>query len=161
MLSAVDSDRRVRTAFPLDVGSDGAAVPLDGAARLTVQAELSGLPLVTTPTLGPWTLDWSARTVDVHGNPIEPLFLDRLLVARFDTLEALQASAGRLEADADYVVAKYVQGRTALSTDDLAGIDGAAFPGFDTQGAWAVGLECVLCTSPVPQVLVRVVVVEE
>ena len=45
------------------------------------QAALSGDWLVTANDMDPWTIDWSALTVDVNGNSIDPLLVEQLFIA--------------------------------------------------------------------------------
>ena len=61
-----------------------------------------------------------------------------------------------LAAVADQWFVRYVEGSTALVTDDMSSLDGSTFEGFTLGGNWVVGPQCLSCVGLPPQVLALV-----
>lgn len=122
----------------------------DGCPVLDFSADLASMAPVPVLVDGPWQLDWSALTRDGHGGAFEPTRVDGLLVARFDrTVEDLQANFLDLESLAVETWRYTITGGT---TADLGALTGPSdpFPGFATEGVWAVALTCGTCPNPAP-----------
>lgn len=139
-----------------ETGGSGTAVVIDdSSAKLDFVAEL-GVPLVVTEA-STMMLDWSGLTTEAGGQPFDDLRADRLFLGHVPLEDEREIEARFVSildlADAVYQLDVYgeTEADLTLAVDD----DGAAFSGFEAGGTWMVGLECTMCTSPAPVLLMR------
>ncbi len=128
----------------------------DTCSVLDAIADMDKPTMPTAVGLGPYSLDWSAVTVDVNGQDYDPIAGDELLIGHFmvDDLGAVEDAFLRLDVDADELYRADVRGVTSVSDLSVAVDDqGNAFAGFTTEGIWLVGTICTTCTSPLPLLL--------
>lgn len=130
----------------------------DGVSNLTnLAVDLHSAPAIETREgIGPYTLDWSAVTVDTFGHTFDPLLADELIIGHYGT-EDLAEIEGReflqLDSVADELYRLDVFGVTGEALDGAVDADGNAFAGFTADGTWLVGIVCTTCATPVPLIL--------
>ncbi len=111
------------------------AVPLDGAAK------------------GIESLDWSLVALDAAGGLFNPLAVNRLILARYETATVadLETQFFDIELIADGMWEATISGgSTTLELSALTAVaDGSAFPGLDS-GLYLVALQNTLGTNPAP-----------
>lgn len=121
----------------------------DDTSTLTVEVDLGSLTPVVVPAGQPFSLDWSALTVDGLGNDLSVDTLARLVVGRFDlSASDLETRVYDLEATADPLWTLDVSEPFA----DLSALEGASpFAGIDADGTWVLALYCGSCLNPAPR----------
>jgi hypothetical protein len=126
----------------------------EGKPLLQFAADLNK-PEVKIPATGHWVIEWSQLTRDGMGGDVSPQNIDSLLLAFYPgmavvDLQAQAADYDRIPTSTSYHVAipdaaKSVDLATAQTTA------GQAFSGFSqTNGVWAVALQCSKCYLPSP-----------
>lgn len=155
-ISAANEDGAVRyqsllALEPSATATNERATFEEGACRFEVEVDLdAGLPIKVPEGAIP-PLDWSGLTVDGRGAALALQRVDRIRVARFDSLDlaTLEGRLAELDQLADESWRWGVTGTTEADLHDLPD-GGSAFPGFSADGLWLLSLECSICTSPMP-----------
>ncbi|MCK6505718.1 hypothetical protein L6R53_20385 [Myxococcota bacterium] len=114
----------------------------------------SGLPLETSEGAEAYSLEWSSLTRTGAGLEFDPLLADRLVILHFaEDLTTVESDFIALANNDAQAWRADVYGLDSLDLAEAASEDGEAFPGFDRDGTWLIGLECTSCTNPVPLAL--------
>lgn len=119
------------------------------SATLEVEVDLGSLePLVLPAGSRAPVLDWSALRTNGLGQALEPEYIDRLQIARFDLgVEELEQQVFDLEGLATGWWELDVEGSTQVSLDALP----EDFLGIDADGTWLLALSCSSCEVPAPR----------
>lgn len=127
----------------------------DQSASFELRPELQDLPTMSTSARAEgWTLSWSTLSRTGSDQDFDPLLADRLVILRFEaTLAEVEADFVRLASNEAQAWRAEAYGLDELALAEAMDDQGAAFPGFDREGTWLVGLECTSCTNPVPLAL--------
>jgi hypothetical protein len=152
-----DDDAMLLALVPIGGNPTTAVAFADTSATLTVDADLhSAAPLLVDPGTPP-VVDWSGLGHDGRGAAVVALQIQELLVARYDDMDVgdLEATFLDLEAEASVVYRLDAYGLTRADLAE-ASADADAFPGFDAEHLWLVGLACTTCMLPSPIFLGRV-----
>jgi hypothetical protein len=127
----------------------------DGEGILSFTADFQApLPFPPDTTL----INWSHIETDGIGNEFVPEYIDRILVARYDSLtpDELENMVFDLEILADDLWEfNDFKGGLALDLLNLKHVDsGETFEGFDPEGGtWLLGHQCSFCQNPAPLIL--------
>lgn len=132
--------------------SDSALVSLSSACdMLDFEARVQDLTPVSLPEKGPWIVDWSALTVNGHGETVALESIDTVMVAHYTehTLEQIEARFVDLEQLASSVWTLENQVKTSADLSQATGVHGN-FSGIDATGVWLLALRCEACYNPAP-----------
>ncbi|RME22293.1 MAG: hypothetical protein D6798_16160 [Deltaproteobacteria bacterium] len=123
-----------------------------GCGILDATVDLRSLQPAPIAAQGPWSIDWSAVTTNMGGNPFEPLSVSEVMVGRYDEdLATLEERFLDLELLTDDLWLGPHPSGTATDLSTLArASDGAPFPGFSPDGTWLFALRCGTCSNPAP-----------
>lgn len=113
-------------------------------------------PLFAVADTPDTTFDWSGATTEASGQDFDPALGDRLLIGHVAgaTVDSVEADFMTILESADALYRMDVAGLTSADLSQAVERDsGAAFPGFDSDGVWLLGVECTTCTSPTPVLL--------
>lgn len=140
---------------PCAGGGDGTVTIDDTTASIDFVADLRSAAPLRAPAGVTGSLDWSALTTDAIGREIDPELFDRLLIGKIDAADVSEVERlfVRLDEEAAGIWRLDTYGTDHAELAGATDASGAAFPGFDTEGVWLVGLECLSCTSPAPAAL--------
>lgn len=139
----------------------------DDSATLTFAADLhTPTPICAPANSPPYSLDWSAVTLDANGKPYDIMIGDLLRITHLPQEDITDVESVFLELDraATETYYGYITVGSGANPfgyrdlDDLGEaetIDGKKFPGFTTDGTWLVDIECgsLGCFSPAPLIL--------
>ena len=145
--------------FTLDNSATHTDIPLDNQSSvLSYSADLSSLTRVGVPmNEAQLTIDWSAVTTNMSGNPFEPPDISHVTVANFAKMNVddLESSFLHLEEMADELYSVELNAVSdSIDLDMLVSADGVSFPGVDSNGTWIFALRCTAtCLNTAPQFL--------
>lgn len=100
---------------------------------------------------GPYTVDWSAVTVDGQGNPFDAGQVDSLMLGFYEgaSVEDIEADFLDIELNATQLWSMDIEEGT--SADLTLASDGTStFTGFEGEGVWLIALRCSRCYNPAP-----------
>jgi len=145
---------------PKDASNNHDVTVGDGDTTLDYTVDLHSAPSIQAPAGSPdVSLDWSAVKKDVYGNDYNSVAGDTLLIGHYSgqTVDDVEAEFLQLDTAATEVYRTSVVQATSLDDLSIATDEaGNAFPGFDTDGTWLVGVQCSTCSTPVPLLLATV-----
>ncbi len=162
ILSLWDLDRNGRDDIltsmilrPTEESSTTEVAFTDSTASFGLVPDLhSGLPLETSERAEGYSLEWSSLSRTGADLEYDPLLADRLVILRFDEeLEAVESDFIALANNEAQAWRADIYGLSSLDLAEARTAQGEAFPGFDREGTWLVGVECTTCTNPVPMAL--------
>lgn len=146
-------DVRDGIALAPTTGQAGTFVSIpNGGAAFEWLAQIDGSVLRTAEGYDSYPVDWSAVTTDGYGRPFSAAQGDELFVGRFDAVDEaddLGSKLLELEATAAGWWTADVGGRTQAELGELGGTDGA-FPGFEAEVVYLIGVRCTTCLGPAP-----------
>ena len=98
-----------------------------------------------------YVLDWIGLTQDGQDNPFSVSNIDYLMLARYDlTVEEMEAQFFDLQTIAAEVYTADIGGLGEFTLSEAVDAQGGAFPGFEGDGVWLLGLFCTTCSNPAP-----------
>lgn len=124
----------------------------NGGAAFSWLGQIDGSQLRTDGGLPAYTVDWSGVTTDGYGKPFSKAQGDELFVGRFDDedeADDLGSQLLDLSATASGWWTLPVGGATSAVLADATGTDGA-FPGFESDVVYVIGVRCTTCLGPAP-----------
>ena len=133
--------------------------PSIGSPILTFEADITNPTPVSVPISDPSVVvDWSNMTKDGFGNAVVFKTIDSLLLGHYDmTLAELQTRLRDMESIATSIykitIPKGSGAKSAELSTALEETSNEKFPGFTTDGVWALALECSVCPVPAPVVV--------
>ncbi|MFH1464110.1 MAG: hypothetical protein ABIO70_06975 [Pseudomonadota bacterium] len=136
-------------------GEANTTVALTGdSSTLTVDVDLasSGVPVSGAKD---YVLDWIGLTMDGQDNGTGAGFsvsnIDYLMLARYDlAIEELESRFFDLETIAAESYTADIGGLGEFTLSEATDTAGTAFPGFEGDGIWLLGLFCTTCSNPAP-----------